>query len=457
MALDQHQAVVARYVAAIGGSAPAFDDDGFATFELSGCPATVNVKDGGSRLRGRAVVAAVTDVDAARAWLHSQPVPPTSELSLWDTADRGPILRLVWERDVDLGSDLHDPIHEELHLIHSAWTAGADVDFPRIVDPLPDPRDAGPQQAWLMLGDQASFPTDEQIGEAILHGDVGVFETMWTAAKQTQPGDLLIFYFTGERKAAHFVARAASAAFPRSDLAVNADRDVQDQQWWVYCTPLLPIEPLSYQQLREASDGQLLLRGRSGKFMKPDTIAALPFISQLPEFQEYVDDVAKTPAGRAELPPPESMTLADIVALAGGALTLESDVEQYVVEPLLRSTLADTGLEWMRQFPVGRKRADYVVTRDGFPMCVIEVKLAINNVGHWHRSPDVAQVVGYARTLDVPAVLIDTQRVALIERGAVVPTHVIDRSDFLSRATQTTLRTHLGVDQVTAPDRSAGP
>ena len=53
MDLDLHRALIAGYVEAIGGSTPIFDDDGFATFELAGCPATVNIKDGGSRLRAR--------------------------------------------------------------------------------------------------------------------------------------------------------------------------------------------------------------------------------------------------------------------------------------------------------------------------------------------------------------------------------------------------------------------
>lgn len=447
MAHDQHQTVIAKYVASIGGSSSVFDDDGFASLELAGCPVTVNVKDGGSRLRGRAVVATVADPDAAQTWLDSKPAPPTSELALWETPDQGHVLRLVWERGIEVDSHHRDPIRDELELIRTAWTSGSNLDFPELVDPLPDPRDDAPQQAWLMLGDEASFPTEDEVGEAILRGETGVFETLWTAAKQTQPGDLLVFYFTGRRKAAHFVARAASAAFSSSDWAVNADREMNDQQWWVYCTPLLPIEPLPLAKLREASAGQLLLRGRSGKFMKPDTVAALPFVSRITEFQDYVDEVAATPTGRADLPSPASMTLTEVVSLAGGAMQLEADVEQYVVEPLLRGVLADSDLKWTRQFPIGRQRADYVVTRAETPQCVIEVKLAINDAGSWSRSPDLAQVVGYASALDVPAVLIDTQRIALFDRGAAVPAHIFDRSELRNPPVLNTLRAHFGGEE----------
>lgn len=446
MALDQHQALLADYVEAIGGSSPVFDDDGFVDFELSGQRATVNVKEGGSRLRGRVVVAQIPDVDVAHAWLDSQVLPPTSELAIWGTPAEGAVLRLVWERSTDATHDAADPIRDELAHIQTAWATGADLHFPELAQAMPDPRDEAPQQAWLMLGDEASFPTDDALGEAWQSGESGVFEVLWTAAKQTQPGDLLLFYFTGQRKAVHFVARAASSAFYTADLAVDALGTVRDQQWWVYCTPLMPIEPIPLQVIRDATDGELLLRGRSGKFLKPATVAALPFVSTDPDLQGYVDEVVTTPTGRADLPSAESMTLDDVVSLAGGAMRLEADVEEYVVEPLLRAVLADTELAWTRQFPIGRKRADYVVTRSEVPQCVIEVKLAINDAGSWQRSPDLAQVTDYASTLDVPAVLMDTQRLVLIDRGAVVPSRIIERVDLASREVASALRQHLGID-----------
>jgi hypothetical protein len=69
---------------------------------------------------------------------------------------------------------------------------------------------------------------------------------------------------------------------------------------------------------------------------------------------------------------------------------------------------------------------------------VIEVKLGVRRPpdGDWSRSLDFQQVLRYASELDVAAALIDCNRVFLIERGALVPTVMIERD----RATADDLR-----------------
>ena len=52
------------------------------------------------------------------------------------------------------------------------------------------------------------------------------------------------------------------------------------------------------------------------------------------------------------------MTWQDVKQIAGGALRLESDVEKYIVEPLLGACLKGSGLAVAPQYPIGRKRVD---------------------------------------------------------------------------------------------------
>jgi len=65
-----------------------------------------------------------------------------------------------------------------------------------------------PTNAWLLIGDEASFPTASDLRDNRRRPLTD--DQIWTGSKQTQPGDLLFFYFVAPRKAIHFAARAAS-------------------------------------------------------------------------------------------------------------------------------------------------------------------------------------------------------------------------------------------------------
>ena len=80
-------------------------------------------------------------------------------------------------------------------------------------------------------------------------------------------GDLLLLYFVRERRAVHFVARAAAAAFFSGEMAVAANAPVRPTQWWTYITPPVAIPPLPFAHLKEAFNGDLVMRGRAGRYI----------------------------------------------------------------------------------------------------------------------------------------------------------------------------------------------
>jgi hypothetical protein len=438
-----------EYVTAIGADQTATHEDGYVHFRLHDCDGRVRVKAGGNRIRASVVVDIVDDIDTALGWVDSQPLPASSELALWHLDDGNGVLRLVWERTLARTLGHGDPIADELEAFVRAWREHATADVSDEPFRQPDPRDPEPEQAWLIIADDGAWPSDDELGQYQESGNAGIFECLWTGAKQTQAGDLVLIYFMGERKAAHFVARAASAAFYTSDIDVNAVSEAGNEQWWVYLTPLVEIEPIRFADLKEACNGHLILKGRSGKFLHPDTIDRLTFTAINPEQQAEVNRVVQRPAGRADLPDADSMTWEQVGDLAGGALGLESDVSRYVLNPLLRHCLEGSGLTFVAEYPIGKKRADFVVVDHEEPTCVVEVKLAINDGGDWSRSPDLQQTIGYAHALGCPAVLIDANRIILIDANSTEPRQIIERRSLdrglLHSGNIDDLAEHLGV------------
>lgn len=447
-----------EYLAAIGATPLKSDRDGYVDFSLHGCKGYVRVKGGGSRLRGSVVIAAVDDLEQGMGWVDTQPLPPTSELAVWGDTESG-LLRLVWERSLEGLLAQDDPIAAEVEAIVKAWRDRAAATLPDSEFEAVDPRDSTPEQAWLLVGDEVVWPSDEGLVQSEESGHAGIFEYLWTSAKQTQEGDLVLIYIMGSRKAVHFVARAASNAFFTSDIEVGADGNVRNEQWWVYLTPPIEVEPIAFASLKEACNGQLILKGRSGKFLQPEAIDKLTFTAAHPNQQPEVERVVRKPVGRVDLPDPALMTWEDVRDLAGGGLRIESEVSRYVVEPLLRHCLKDTKsfypelvMTCVPEYPIGRKRADYVVLKGDQPVCVVEVKLAINDSGDWARSPDLMQTVGYAQALECRAVLIDASRIVLIGVGSTTPSQIIQRraldSYGLAEGNLHDLAEHLGVPYI---------
>jgi len=119
--------------------------------------------------------------------------------------------------------------------------------------------------------------------------------------------------------------------------------------------------------------------------------------------------------------------------MAAGALALESQVEHYVVEPLLRLVFERRkDVTWKRSYRIRAGVPDYVVMRDDTATGVVEVKLGVIEPrdGVWSGSPDFQQVMRYSDDLGVPAALVDSNRIFLIPAGGVAPKAIMHRNDF---------------------------
>lgn len=297
-----------------------------------------------------------------------------------------------------------------------------------------DPTRLAPHNAWILIGDAASFPTSKEITAMRAHARRGVYENLWTAPMNGARGDLVLFHFTAPRKAVSFVARLASDPFWDANIEVNAEGEVDARQWWAYTTGLIEIEPISFRQLSDAHGGSLILKGRSGKFITPDALAQLKFTATEPRLQAEVDQVVRAPTGIASLPEPALLTFDSWTQLASGALPLEASVSTYVVEPMFRfmNGLWEWDLFRPTLKPEHRVSTGYVdyVAIGAEPLLAVEVKLAIRrpNSGNWMDSPDFRQVRRYMDELDVPGILIDANSVLLIEPGGTRPAAEFSRA-----------------------------
>lgn len=423
---------------ALGGT-ELHSDGGIAHFQLADLGGYAYVKSGGSRLRGSVILHEGRDPkerDAAEAWLARQPRSKAGVLEVVSDRADGWLLRVLFERSLGAPLSDGDPLGPDCAALAAAWGAGVTLSSLPSIDSdfsaSGDPRDLPPRNAWVLMGDAASWPTDDELKEGAQFAEAGVFELMWTCAKQTVAGDLAFVYFTSPRKHIAFVARAASDAFFDTETTVNADRAVRAEQWWAYWSPLVPVEPIPYAALQVYSQGYLPLRGRSGHYLRPDTAERiLSHVEESNGLDAELRRVLKPVVGMGHLPEPHLMTQGEWRAIAPGALSLEKQVETHVVEPLARFALPP-GFRLDAQRPVGRRFADYVVLDEaGRVRSVIEVKVRIRkgeNVA-WQETPDFRQVQGYAKDLGCPAMLIDCTDIHLIDNGAVQPSRSYSRSE----------------------------
>lgn len=402
-----------------------------------------DVKEGESRLRVRAYLLdddhrRPTDDELLR-WVESQPQPSTGVLqAVVEERDDGTehfVPRLVFERPLqEFNPEL---IQDDIFAFAEAWESRSVVLHQKSVDfPKGDPTQSAPRNAWLLMGDSASFLTDEDLDEARAEGSVGIYDTLWTAPKNGELGDLVLLYFVSPRKAAYFVARLASRPFWRAGFEVNADRPVGDNQWWAYLTAPIEIEPISFKTLERAADGFLLLRGRSGRYLKPAAVESLTFTAKRPQQQAELGLVAQPPSARSDLPDPESMSLEEWKAIASGLLPLEARVAEFVVRPLFRfignsSRFPAIRLSIEAEYRIDAGFVDFVLSADDVPLVAVEVKLMTRRPrsGVWIESPDFAQLQRYLKELGVPGLLIDAHSVLVVYPGAESPEKEIVRSE----------------------------
>ena len=399
-------------------------------FETEAAQVVATHQGGGCRLRIRAYLGPAAEEDVV-VWTARQQSPLSGLLEMVED-DAAVEPRLVFERPVQGNDWTSDVLLEEIREYSVAWGNDDVAEHSRYSKAFAvkqDPCDLASESAWLLLGDEASFPDAAEVTAARARADVGIFDYLWTAAKQTRVGDLVLIYFLGRRKAAHFVARAASNAFFAADISVNAQTAVSDQQWWVYLTPPVAIRPVTFKALQAASNDHLILRGRSGRFLDPEVIAALPVEAATHEDKAEVRKIWVKPIGLAELPQPADMTMSLWRALAAGAFALEAHVSRYVVTPLLDYVLTGTELTVRAEYRVGRGSADFVVLDEDRPVAVIEVKLAINVPagGPWTECDDYLQLRRYMDALGVPGVLVDAHRVLLVSVSESRPPQDIQR------------------------------
>jgi hypothetical protein len=416
-------------------------------FDVGDLFVLANLDQGKSRLRVR-VYLPTDDEQLVTDWVYRQPAPSSGIIQAGYLEDEKWRPRLVFERPAVARDWSTDPIHDDIERFATAWLNDADVDYGSdsrstyaIAD---DPRDIAPANAWLLKGTEASYPSLDELRGDREAADVGIFTWEWTTAAQTQVGDLALFYFLSPRKAVHFVARAASDAFFSRDIPVNADQPVADTQWWAHFTTPIEIEPVPVDALRTAAGGHLPLRGRSGLYLRPDTVETLSIRAKYPADQAALDRVLAVPVGLADLPHPDETTFETWRDLAAGALPLEAHVCSHLVEPLLRDVLADTGLTWKREFPVKRRWADYVILDGNTPVHVIEVKKVIAHPRgrDWSESAELAQLRWYADQLGTGGTLIDSHRLLMLERDGTVPFREVLRRG-ASEADRAAVRTHL--------------
>ena len=294
-----------------------------------------------------------------------------------------------------------------------------------------DAIDISPVNAWLLMGDDASYPTSSDISK-MKSGD---WALEWTGPSQAQRGDLLFFYFMSPMKEIRFVARVTGNPMYDADVAVNANKEISKHQWWIAHTPMLEVPPVTFKELNEEMGGNLILKGKPSHYLSPKVVLGLlGRMSSGDSSRTLGADASKVlqvPVGDPALPNPDEVDLLGWRKMSDGPLKLEAQVEEYVVNPLLRMvTACRSDLTVDRQQKIaGAGVPDYTISVAGEATCVVEAKTSIK-VGRdtdWSESPDFQQVQKYMKALQVPGMLIDSKNIFLVEIGAAAPSRVVNR------------------------------
>ena len=382
-------------------------------------------------------------------WIAQQPMPVLGVLTSGSQEREDGTVEYLPVFTVELHPDgvMSEFVQELLSPFVEAWdnrsvaTGTEQLEFDPD-DGLPyrvrDAVDIEPRNAWLLIGSESSFLSSIRLAETWRAAEGGVYDGMWTAPKNGELGDLVVVYYTAPRKAAHFVARMASHPFWQEDMEVADDKVVDPHQWWAWVTPFIEIEPIPYATLREAANGHLMLKGRSGHYLAADVISRLSFSAADPSQQAQLDRVVRGPVGLPDLPDLAAITFEQWARINPGLLVLEAQVSDYVVAPLqaISATTPQTRLpdpyRLEREHRVPSGYIDFVIRwGDLPPLAAIEVKLAIKRpiTGVWADSPDFRQLLRYMRDLNAPGILVDSRSILLVKAGADAPHAEITRSE----------------------------
>jgi hypothetical protein len=283
-----------------------------------------------------------------------------------------------------------------------------------------------PRNAWLLMGDAASMPTEEEVAAQYTSGEEGLLS--WTCPKHIQPGDLVFVYFMAPEKAVRFVARALTRAKFDATSGVNSVKEVDPNQWWTILSPFVPIEPISFQQLEGCFGHKLILRGKPSHYVPPRVVDAI--VGVLGDLDEYEAMILQRPIGNDDLPSSGKIGLAELNEIASGALNNERMVEEYIVEPLLNLAFPpDQGFRISRQFHLpSRGIPDFALFRGDELVGLVEAKMGIGRgSGSLAGCPEVEQIRRYCTEADLPGLLIDANEIVLIAPDAEEPVDYFDR------------------------------
>ena len=282
-----------------------------------------------------------------------------------------------------------------------------------VMKTLPQPR-----SAWLLLGDDASFYTDDELQRVQGRSPSGRPNT-WTCSPRIEIGDVLFLYFMAPRKSINFICHAASRPYVDRDEVPLAHRDVSEYQWWVDHTPPVSVEPISFKTINAFMGGSLNLRGRSGKFIDhaaANRILACAKVRFTPSAETAKASLERV-VGRAGMPNPRTMSLRQWRAIPSANLRLEREVEQYVVEPLLRFCGIPGGaVTATRQMRTQEGIPDYVIANSERTLAVVEVKQRIaapRLFKHWTAVANYQQLCRYAGHFACRGMLVDCDQVIL--------------------------------------------
>ena len=432
-----------RLARTLDGQDVDFADDFVDFFLKNDVNVVANRSSTGDQLRVRFYFPAFEDdyQDDAADWVESQqsdevPVELDERDGFWTP-------RIVVYRQV--GHDWgNDPVLSQVTNLLGSWRnwrpqpgRSTSTEFLHLdVDPL----EIQPANAWLLFCSADGRPTPAELRDARRRNDAGEFDFRWTAAKNVEPGDLALIYSMHPVMAITHVARIVSRA-RLDDAFEGPGRKARGRkEQWAYLSAPIEIEPIELRDLRAAANDSLNLRGNA-QFLRPEWIEKLTFISSDESLDDELLRLAQVPSGNPDLPDPKTSHLDQLRDLAVGAMFNEKQVERHFVEPLFR--LAMSSAKLLPQHPIRRRRADYLVEIEGRPCGIVEVKLAIDEGrGNWSESPDFRQVRWYADELGLPAVLVDAQRILLIDRGASEPRAELLRRD-LSEQGLASIRGHL--------------
>ena len=397
--------------------------------------------------------ASATEVDV-QEWLRKQPQPELGRLSIVasETPEGVGCLVPMLRFEVRIDSLVPEFIKQSIATFAEAWDLGVIAVVTPLEFPLGGfepyrqfPQELAANNAWLLVSDEVSYPSPDAIAEMRADGAAGIYDTMWSAPRDGELGDLVLVYFTSPKDAACFVARLASRPFQRSDVEANALLPLDPYQWWAYLTELIEIKPIAYKTLPQSRNRYLSLKGGSGHHLSPETIRALSFDAVSPERQSELDQLVQSPVGMEGWSHGVGATLEKWRQTAGGPLWREAEVSDQIIWPLvdllLQVPASDT--ETRFQPSLGPMLTPKYPVRDGFvdfvfeyglervPVLAIEARLSLEGpvAGLWHGSPDFRQLTRHMAALQVPGLLVDAQRLLLVKPGADTPFAEIVRAE----------------------------